>query len=98
MANGKAKTGAFSRRLGREKRVEHFFFHVRRHTGAVVANSDLHTIAVAFGRGRESRLVVATVYHRPAEFDPGNRQRIVSQIGLICTKVGDWEAQAGGTG
>ena len=55
------KTGAFSGRLGREKRVEHLFFYVRRHTGAVVADSDFHTIAKVFGRGRESRLVVATI-------------------------------------
>ena len=57
----KAKARALSRRLGREKRVEHLFFHVRRHTGAVVVNSDFHAIAKVFGRGRESRLVVATI-------------------------------------
>ena len=31
------KTGAFSGRFGREKRVEHLFFYVRRHTGAATA-------------------------------------------------------------
>ena len=41
----KAKTRAFPGRFGREKRVEHLFFYVRRHTGAVVTNSDFHTIA-----------------------------------------------------
>ena len=61
VADGEAKTSAFSGRLGCEKRVEHLFFYVRRHTGAVVANSDFHTIAKVFGRGRESRLVVATI-------------------------------------
>ena len=61
VADGEAKAGAFSGRFGREKRVEHLFFHVRRHTGAVVADSDFHTIAKVFGRGRESGLVVATV-------------------------------------
>ena len=30
-----------------------------------------------------------------AEFNPGNRQRIVSKIGLIDTKVGDVDALAG---
>ena len=70
VADGEAKTGAFSRRLGREERVEHLFFHVRRHTGAVVADSDFHTIAKVFGRGRESRLVVATIGLRSA---PGRR-------------------------
>src|SRR4029077_13806021 len=61
VADGEAKTRAFSGRFGREKRVEHLFFHVRRHAGAVVVNSDFHTIAKVFGRGRESRLVVATI-------------------------------------
>ena len=61
VTDGEAKARAFSRRLGREKRVEHFFFHVRRHTGAVVVNSDFHTIAKVFGRGRENRLVVGTI-------------------------------------
>src|SRR4249920_2930552 len=66
VADGEAKTGAFSGRFGREKRVEHLFFHVRRHTGAVVANSDFHTIAKVFGRSRESRLVVGTIRLCPA--------------------------------
>src|SRR5262245_25904485 len=61
VADGEAKAGAFSGGLGREERVEHFFFHVRRDAGTVVADSDFHTIAKVFGRGRESRLVVATV-------------------------------------
>jgi hypothetical protein len=61
VADGEAKTRAFSGRFGREKRVEHLFSHVRRHTGAVIVNSDFHTIAKILGRGRESRLVVATI-------------------------------------
>ena len=61
VADGEAKTGAFSGRFGREKRVEHLFFYVRRHTGAVVTNSDFYTIAKVLGRGRENRLVVATI-------------------------------------
>ena len=60
------KTRALSRRFGREKRVEHLFFHVGRHPGAVVANSDFHTIAKVFRRGRESRLVVGTISLCPA--------------------------------
>ena len=51
MADREAKTGAFSGRFGREKRVEHFFFHVRRDASAVVTNTDFHTIAKVFGRG-----------------------------------------------
>jgi hypothetical protein len=61
VADGEAKTSAFSGRFGREERVEHLFFNVRRHTSAVVADSDFHMIAKVFGRGRESGLVVATV-------------------------------------
>ena len=37
-ADGKATASAFSSRLGREERVEHLLFHVRRDAGAVVAN------------------------------------------------------------
>src|SRR6476660_5988698 len=61
MADGEAKTSAFSGRFSREKRVEHLFFYIGRHTSPVVANSDFHTIAKVFGRGRESRLVVGTI-------------------------------------
>ena len=61
VADGKAKAGAFSGRFGREERVEHLFFHVRRHTSAVVANPDFHAIAKVFCRGREGRLVIATI-------------------------------------
>ena len=61
VADGEAKAGAFSRRLSCEERLEHLFFHLRRHTGAVVADSDFHTISEVFGPGRKSRLVVTTV-------------------------------------
>src|SRR5262245_13332154 len=61
VADGEAKAGAFSSRLGCEERLEHLFFHVRRHTSAVVVDSDFHTITKVFSRGRESRLVVAAV-------------------------------------
>src|SRR5262249_41821483 len=61
-----AKASTFSGRFGRKERVEHLFFHVRRHTGAVVADFDFDTIAKIFGRGREGRLVVATVCLRSA--------------------------------
>src|SRR5262245_3606594 len=72
------KTRALSRGLSREKRVEHLFFHVRRHTGAIVANSDFHTIAKVFGRGRESRLVVATI---SLCFAPGR------SIEAVCNQI-----------
>ena len=61
VGDGKTKTRAFSCGFSREERVEHLFFDLRRHTGAVVADSDFHTIAKVFGRGRESRLVVASI-------------------------------------
>ena len=38
VADGKAKTGAFSGRFGCEERIEHLFFHIRRDTGAVIAD------------------------------------------------------------
>ena len=61
VADGEAKAGAFSRRLSCEERLEHFFFHLRRHTGAIVADSDFHTISKVFGPGRKRRLVVAII-------------------------------------
>ena len=66
VTDGEPKAGAFSGRLGRKERVEHLFLHVSRHTGAVVADSDFNTITEVFGRGRERRLVVATIGLRPA--------------------------------
>src|SRR5215510_8432600 len=78
VADGEAKAGAFSGRLGREERVEHLFFHVRRHTGPIVADSYFHTIAKVFGRGRESRLVVATI---------GFRSALGCSIEAICNQI-----------
>src|SRR5262245_25873195 len=78
VADGEAKTSAFSGRLGREERVEHLFLNVRRHAGAIVADSDFHTIAKVFGRGRESRLVVATI---------GFRSALGCSIEAICNQI-----------
>src|SRR5262249_53002532 len=39
----------------------HLFFHVRRHTAAVVADSDFHAVAEVFGRGCEGWLVTASI-------------------------------------
>ena len=58
------KTRAFSRRFGREKRLEHLFFHVRRNTSAVIADPDFHTIAKVFGGRSQGRLVVASIGFR----------------------------------
>jgi hypothetical protein len=74
VADGEAKPGALSSRFGREERVEHLFFHVRRDASAVIANSNLHTIAKVFGRGSERRLVVAAVCLR---FALGRRMEAV---------------------
>src|SRR5262249_43923197 len=73
-----AKAGAFSGRFGGEERVEHLFFNVRSHTGAVVVDPDFHTIAKIFGRGRQSRLVVAAVCWRSA---PGR------SIEAVCNQI-----------
>ena len=54
VADGEAKAGALSGRFGREERIEHLFFHVRRNTRAVIADPDFHTIAEVFGRGSKS--------------------------------------------
>jgi hypothetical protein len=64
VADGEAKAGAFSSRFGREERVEHLFFHVRRNTGPVIADPDFHTIAKVFGRGSKGGLVVAAICRR----------------------------------
>ena len=37
------------------------FFHVRRNTGAVIADSDFDPIAKVFGRGSNDWLVVAAI-------------------------------------
>jgi hypothetical protein len=64
VTDGEAKAGAFSSRFGREERVEHLFFHVRRDASAVIADPDFYTIAKVFGRRSEGRLVVAVVCFR----------------------------------
>src|SRR5258705_13736937 len=45
VAERKAKAGTLSSRFGREERVEHLCFHVRRNADAVVADADFHMIA-----------------------------------------------------
>ena len=64
VTDGEPKPCSFSSWLGRKERVEHLFFHVGRHPGAVVADADFDTVAEAFGRSRERRLVVATIILR----------------------------------
>src|SRR5262249_53563566 len=61
VADGEAKTSAFSGRLRCEEWVEHLFFYVRRNTDPVIANSNFDTIAKILGRGHQSRLIVAII-------------------------------------
>src|SRR5262245_1508400 len=57
----KPKARAFSRRLGREERLEHLFFHVRCDAGAIIADNDFDTVAKVSGRGHKSRLILAAI-------------------------------------
>src|SRR5260221_213379 len=56
VAHRQAKAGAFARGLCREERVEHLVLHVGRDAGAVVANTDLHSVAEITGCGAEHRI------------------------------------------
>src|SRR5262245_6069151 len=66
VADGKAKAGALSGRLGCEERVEHLVLHLGWNSGAVVADPDFNLIAKAAGRGRKGWLVVVANCLRPA--------------------------------
>jgi hypothetical protein len=57
VADGEAKTGALSGRLGCEERIEHLLLHLGRNAGAVVADPDFHLIAKAARRGRKGWLI-----------------------------------------
>ena len=54
MADGQAKAGAFSSRLGCEERVEYFFLYLERDARSVITNPDLHTVSKAPRRSRKS--------------------------------------------
>src|SRR5258708_27827093 len=53
-----SKPGAFAGRLGGKERIEHFFFHIRRNSGAVVADPDLDMICASFCRRAHDRLAI----------------------------------------
>ena len=57
MADGQAKTGAFSSRFGCEEGVEYLFLHLGRDACAVIPNPDFHTVSQTSGRGHEGRLI-----------------------------------------
>src|SRR5262249_15847622 len=61
-----AKACALASWLSCKEWVEHLFFHVRRNTGPVIADSDFDIIAKVFGRGRERWVVVTTIGFRSA--------------------------------
>ena len=49
VADGEAKAGPFSGRLGREEGAEHLVPNLRRNTRSVVPNFDFHSVAKALG-------------------------------------------------
>ena len=57
VTDGKAEPGAFSGGLRCEKRIKHFFLHLRRNAHAIVTDPDFHAIAKAFRGGHEGRFV-----------------------------------------
>src|SRR5262245_66052807 len=61
VTDGETEARALSGLLRCKEWGEHLFFHVSRNTGAVIADSNFDTIAKVFGRGRQSRLVVAII-------------------------------------
>src|SRR5262245_50073646 len=54
-----AKAGALAGWFAGEERIEHLLHHLRRDTGAVVANPNLHFVAEIPGGGKKHRLIVA---------------------------------------
>src|SRR5207245_603848 len=61
VTDGKAKPRTFTRRLGREERVEHLFLHLGGYAGAVVADSDFDAVAEILGHGSKSWFVITSV-------------------------------------
>ena len=61
VTDGKAQSGPFTGRFGREERVEHLLLHLGRNAGAVVANPDFYAIAEVFGRGSQRRLKIVAI-------------------------------------
>ena len=57
MADGEPEAGAFSRWLGREKRIEHLVFHVGWYAGAVVAYPDLDAVTAVLRCGTQRRFI-----------------------------------------
>src|SRR5579863_481784 len=58
VAERKAQSGPFARRLCREEWIEHFFLHVGSDAGAVIADSDLDPVTPIASRGGERRFTI----------------------------------------
>ena len=56
VAHGKAKSGAFTRRLGCEEGIEYLHFYFIRYPGAIIADADLDFITKILCRGEQCRL------------------------------------------
>src|SRR5262245_45330578 len=97
VTDGEPKSGAFSSGFRCEERVEHFFFHVRRNAGAVVANCYLDTIAQILSRGSQSWLVIATIGFGSAfsrcieaigdQIKQSPRDVLWEDVGLACAGI-----------
>ena len=57
MADGEAQASTFASRLRCEEGIEHLFLHLKGDTSPVIADRDLHSIAEAFCRRLEGRLI-----------------------------------------
>src|SRR5262245_766722 len=61
VTDGKAEPGSFSGRLRCEERVEHLFFHIGWNAGAVIPNSNFHTVAEASCRGHQGWFIAIAI-------------------------------------
>jgi hypothetical protein len=61
VADGETETGPFASGLRREERIEYLFLHLKRHTSAIVANPDFHTVAKVPGGRYKGWLVVTSI-------------------------------------
>src|SRR6266404_8346279 len=59
VAHRQPKSGPFTRRLGREERIEHLFLHLGGDAGAVVANANFHGASEFFRGGTQYRLKIS---------------------------------------
>jgi hypothetical protein len=62
VTNGQAKASTLSRRLRREKGIEHLLLYLGLNANAVVTNPDLYAVAEVLRRSSKSRrIAIATV-------------------------------------